>query len=255
MKIKYIYLKILRGNQILQKAFGLALLLKRKTVYSRIECYSINKMRKIAGISHETAKKLESVMLQEGYIHFEGNRENRILVVNSLSSSYSSKNICIDCFDFSSYKSVLKCLQAFIFIYKLVNITYIKQLYQNRHNPKNKREFKATYKKMKDLSQRGVIKDINAQFHDNGISLKKIAEVVGCDIKTAQKIIKFAIDKEWIKKNRRQESFYAPKVNYRNVEGYTFATKDNLYRILPNNYPLSEFIKELFRITDYLNAA
>ena len=108
---------------------------------------------------------------------------------------------------------------------------------------------------MKDLSQRGVIKDINAQFHDNGISLKKIAEVVGCDIKTAQKIIKFAIDKEWIKKNRRQESFYAPKVNYRNIEGYTFATKNNLYIILPNNYPLSEFIKELFRITDYLNAA
>lgn len=248
-------LKELEKNQMKQKAFALVIYLKQKLDFSRIENNSRNKLSKVAGIAHDTAAKLEKIMFEERLVHFEGSDENRVLVLNSFSSKSSSKNVCIDCFDFASYKSVLDSLQAFIIVNKLVNMKYVKQLYHDRHNPKNYKQLKSAFKKLKGLTNLGVIDDINAKFNDNSISLATLAEVVGCSVKKVQKIVQYAIKKKWIKKRAVVEQFFSKGVNFREIEGFTFTTKNNLYIVHPNAYTLSGFIKKLFSSSLLPNAA
>lgn len=246
MNIRKSYLWTLAGDTMKQKALALAILLKNRVSSSTIEHYSINQVAKIAGIAKDTAKKLVTIMLEEDFIHFEGNKENKILVVNCLSSSSKNNNINIDCFEFTTYKYILNSLQAFMFLWIVVKKKYVKHTLHSRHFPKNKTEFKAALKKVKNLFQNRSIESINAEYLENGLSYKRIAEVIGCSEKTAQKIEKYAEEKKWVYKIKRVEKIFSPKINFRVSDCFTFSSKNFLFIVHANAYKLSDTIISIF---------
>lgn len=242
MKSRRSTLLKLRGDQRGQKIYSLAILLKVKTNHSRITKYTTHKLMQLADTSFTLAKKLEEGLIEYGYAHFEGCNSNKVLVINSISSHTSNRNINIDEFDFSSYRKILRSLQAFIIMRLQASKDYYRHLLQSRHNPKSSEEFKKAYRKVKNFVREGLLNSVDTQFNEWGISLKRIAKEVGCCERTAQRVIKFALSREWLKKEHHVEQLYAPKVCSRPVEGYTFSTRNNLYKVHANTYSLSPAI-------------
>ena len=178
-------------------------------------------------------------MQELGFIHFEGTQGNRVLIVNSIASHTTNRNICIEEMDITSFFSVYRSLQSFIFMRIQHNKNFLQHLLQSRHSPKTPNEFKKAKKKVKNLVAQGKLKSVNTKFKEYGISLERIAKEIGCCIRTAQKVLKYASGKGWIEKQHHYEWFDAPYVNFMPVEGYTFSTKHKLCIVHPNTYQLS----------------
>lgn len=228
----------------MQKCLALTIMLKSKLKTSRIPQYSVNKLSQIAGISHKTAEKYEKEMLEYGFIHFEGTPDNRVLIVNSISSHTSNRNINIDEMDFSNFFAAYRSLQSFLFMRVQRNKDFLRHLLQARHNPKSPKEYRAAIKQVKDLVKQGVLKSVNVKYKEKGISLKRIAKEVGCCLRTAERIIKFAVGKQWVEKQNNFEWVYAPHVNHRQIDGFTFSTRHKLCIAHPNTYSLSPSISQ-----------
>ena len=92
---------------------------------------------------------------------------------------------------------------------------------------------------MKRLVRQGVLRSIYGAYKELGVSLKRIAKEIGNCVRTAQNTMRYAISKGWTTKQHHCEQVYAPSVYYKYIHGYTFSTKNNLYRILANTYTLS----------------
>ena len=116
MKFRRKFIAESKGNKKLQKCLALLLVLKSKLHHPRIPNYTTNKLSKLTGISHKTAEKYEVLLQERRLIHFEGSSQNRVLVINNLSSHTTNRNIVIDGMDFSSFFSAFRSLQSFIFM-------------------------------------------------------------------------------------------------------------------------------------------
>lgn len=252
MKLRRRYLTEAKANGTFQKCLALALVLKSRLVTSRISNYSTNKLSKAAGIAYQTARKYEEWMERLGLIHFEGNLYNRVLVVNAVSSHTSSRNFSIDEMDLSTFSNAYRSVQSLVFMKKQHDKDYMRHLLQARHKPSCPEEFRKAKRKVKHLVETGVLRDINVHYKEWGLSLKRIAEEIGCCVRTAQRVVGYAVDKEWTRKIRRFYWVYAPHVNHLEVEGYTFATRHKLCIVQPNIYPLSKTISAAFHAPWYM---
>lgn len=239
MKLRRKFILEVSGDKTFQKCLVLIIILKSKLKTSRISNYTINKLCKLTGISHKTAEKYEKWLIDKNLIHFEGTPDNKIAVINRITSHTTNRNICIDEMDLSSFYSAYKSLQSFLFMRVQYNKDFIKHLLQARHNPNSSKDYRRAKKQVKDFVKMGKLNSTEAQYEEYGLSLKRIAKEVGCCVRTTQRVIDFAIKKKWVEKKQNFKQYYTKNVNYREVEGFTFATKNNLYIIYPNTYILS----------------
>lgn len=244
MNLRRKYISIVKNNRAFQKCLAITILLKSRLKSSRIHYYTTNKLCKIAGISHKTAERYEKLLEEYGLIHFEGNMYNRVLIVNSITSHTANRNICIDEMDVTSFFSVYRSVQSFIFMYIQHNKDFIRYLLQARHNPENPKEFRTAKRKVKDLVEQGKLCSTDVHYKEHGLSLSKIAENVGCCVRTVQRVVKYAAEKSWVEVQHNHEWFYAPHVSGREIEGFTFSTKHKLCIVHPNTYTLSSSISQ-----------
>ena len=246
MRIRRKYLKQAKGNKAFQKCLALVVLLKVRLKNSVIPHYTTNKLCKTVGLSHKTAKKYEKLLLECGFIHFTGSIKNKVLVVNKISSDTPNRNIDITEIDCTSFFAVYNLLKQYLFMHIQHKKDLIRQLLQAKSNPKDYKEFKAANRKVKVLVKKGILRSVNVKYKEFGISLQRIANEVGCCVRTAQRIVNSTVEKGWVEKHNNFEWFYTPNIHRLEVDGFTFSTKHKLCKAHPNSYTLSPSISLSF---------
>lgn len=226
------------GKPNLQKALAFAILLKRNSKRdSTIRDFSINRLRKMSGLSATTVCKYLSMLESQGWAHYEG-KDRQHLVIGKLASSTGGRNINIDRFCFDSFKDVYNSIRSYLVALLQSRKDFIKRTIQTATNPKRGQNFKAARKKVKRLVQKGILRDIYTAYKEYGISYQRIGQELGNCARTAFRVIEYATSHRLLIKHHNQEQVFAPKVHYAHVPGYTFSTKNNLYLILANTYTL-----------------
>lgn len=244
MKIRRMYILECRKDKTLQKCLAIVLLLKSRLRQSRIQHYTINAVCRITSISHRTVKRYMRWMEEYGLIHFEGSEDNRVLVVNSLSSHTSDRNISIDVMDLSSFFAAYRSVQSFIFMRIQHNKDFIRHLLQSRHNPETPEEYRRARRKVRHLVKQGKLHSVDVRYKECGLSLKRISDDVGCCVRTVQRVVDYAVKKCWVERQHNFEWLHAPYVNHREITGFTFATRHKLCIVHPNTYTLSPIISQ-----------
>lgn len=239
MKLRRTWLNQSKGDMWEQKALALAIWLKHILHNSRLENYSLGRLSAISGVSYRALKTYMTFMNINGYIHFEGTEKNKVLVIAKIASKRSCKNIDISKFDFGSYKNVYNSLRSFIMARLQAKKDYIKHLLQLLHDPQKDTNYKVIRRKVRNLVQCGVLKSAHDEYQEWGLSLRKIAKEIGCCVRTAERVVKFGEIRNWLTKKCHYEQIFAPKIGFYLPEGYTFATKNNIYRVHSNTYTLS----------------
>ena len=182
------------------------------------------------------------ILLQNGWASICGSTKKH-LVINRLASSTNNRNVCIDRFCFNSFKDVYNSIRSFLAILIQARKDFIKRTIQIATNPKVGENCKAARKTVKRLVREGIIRDV--EYKEYGLSYKRIAKELGNCARTAFRVMQYAIKKKLVVKHNNVEQIYAPKVFYRSIIGYTFATKNNIYRVYANTYTISHGIVSL----------
>lgn len=169
-------------------------------------------------------------------------------MVNSISSHTTCRNIGISEMDCSSFFTAFRSLQAFLFMKIQYNKDYMRHLLQARNNPDSPKEFRSARRKVKNLVKQGKLCSVDSQYKEYGLSLERIAKEVGCCIRTVQRVIDFAENYGWVTHERNFEWFYAPHVNHREIDGFTFSTKHKLCIVHPNTYILAPLISQALAV-------
>ena len=246
MTIKRDLLKDVRGNADEQKALAAAIYWKHLLENSRMPEFTIRKMEKLARMNFRTIKKYLPLMQERGYVHFEGKMHRKTLVVNRLSSHRQQRNVDVSELDFSSFPTVLMGLRGFMLMGVQAAKDYVKWLLEHRHNPSPTEDFKSLDKKVRAYVRSGTINNPYAGYREYGISLKKMAGIVGCSVTQVQEIVDYTISRSWMVKHHNDRQFYMPHVNYYELEDFTFTTLNNAYKVLANTYTLSPTIHTAF---------
>lgn len=233
------------GNPRTQKAVALALLLKlRLGRTSTLHNWTVNKLHDASGVSASTIKKYLPIMKAMGLVHTEG-KNNQHLVIGRISSHTAHRNICIDEFCFDSFKEIYNSLRAFIALAIQSRKDFVKRILQTCQNPLNHNEFVKARKALKRLVKRGVLRGVDAAYKELGLSYKHIAQETGNCIRTAQRIMKYAINMGWCKKHQNKEAYEIKGISFRDTcEIFTYSTKNYVVLMHANTYTLSEGISE-----------
>lgn len=239
MQLRRKIMNDITGQPRKQKALAIALYIKKSVGRNSIvKNYSTNKLRKITGLSAVTINKYISELKEMGLISFCG-KNNEHLVFNKIASHTANRNISVDCFCFDSVRDVYMSIRSFLALIIQSRKDFIKRTIQIATNPQKGQNCKAARKTLKRLVKQGIIRDAYAKYKEYGLSYEKIATELGNCVKTAFSTIQYAIRKGWVTKQLNVEQIYAPKVCFRSIEGYSFCTKNNLYRVHANTYCIS----------------
>lgn len=254
MEVRKSILGELKSNPRAQKAFAIVLCVRTKLLESSsvltIHNYSINKLHNLIGISATTLKKYMPIIIEHGWVHFDG-RNNQHLVVSKLNSRHKVNNVSISHFSFISFKELYYSIRAYIAIKIQAQKNFIKRLLQRLAEPKNGKDFCEIRKKVRQLVKKGILKGLYQKYVDNGISYARFAKEIGNCVPTAIRTILFAISKGWVQKECHSEQICAPCVGYRDIEGYTFTRKNNLYIVYANTYILDNDINNSYGMVIY----
>lgn len=243
MELRRSILTKCKGNPQLQKAVAIALCIKNKLGRSSMmRDYSINKLHELTGISASTLKKYIPVLIKYGWVQFVG-KDKQHLIICKIVSHTDKRNMNIDKFCFDSFTEIYRSLRAFIVLIIQANKDFVKRTIQTVTDPKDGKSFEVAKKLVKRLVKQGILNGRYEEYKEYGLSYKRIAQETGNCIKTAQKIIQYAINKNWTTKHNNFEQIYAFGVNHREIKGYTFSTKNNLYVIHANTYTLNDAVK------------
>lgn len=233
-----------KGLPKLQKTLAFAIFVKLKLGRSSLmQNYTINRLHTLTGISATTIKKYLPIAIRKGWVHFNG-KHNQHLVVSKLCSQTSNRNINIDRFCFDSFIEVYRSIRAFLALIIQSHKDFIKRTIQSFKDPKTWKEFKAARNIVKRLVRKGLLEDMHDEYKEYGLSYKRIARETGNCVKTAQKIIKYAIKHKWVYKFTHSEQHNVPNTNYRNSEFFTFSTRNNVYRVFANTYTLNKCVSD-----------
>lgn len=231
-----------KGQPRLQKAVAFALYLKFKLGRSSMmRDYSINKIHKLTKISATTINKYLPILIENGWVTFCGKNQQH-MVVSKLCSHTDKRNVCVDVFCFDSFTEVYRSLRSFLALIIQSHKDFIKRTIQIATNPQKGQNCKAARKLVKRLVKQGLLHDVYSTYKEYGLSLKRIAKETGNCIRTAQRIMQYAIDKNWVKKQNHTEKVFTPNINFYQVQGYTFSTKNNLYLVYANTYELNNVV-------------
>lgn len=228
-----------KGQPRLQKAVAFAVFMKHKLGNSSLmRDYTINKIHTLTKISATTIKKYLPILKQCGFVNFCG-KNNQHLIVTKLCSHTQGRNVKFDNFCFDSYKDVYKSLRAFLALIIQSHKDFVKRTLQIVAKPKNWKEFKAARKNVKRFVKQGILCDVREKYKEYGLSFKRIAIETGNCVRTAQRIINYAIDKGWVSKKKNYKKIFVPRINRRQSDMFTFSTLNNVYIVYANTYELN----------------
>lgn len=224
------------GKKEVAKAIALSIFVKDKIVSSSINDFSYNKLRKITGLSISTLKKRIAILKDMNLVFLHGTH-NQNLCFASLCKSHH-RNIDISYFRYDNIEELEKCIFASFLIEIQRKKDFVKHtihIATDGHNLKDIKSAKRCCRKY----------GYGREYREYGISLRKIAREMGVCIKTAMRVISWAIDQKFINKINRQEQVYRKGIGaiYKYIcddVSFTFCTKDNEYYILANTYSLTE---------------
>lgn len=229
----------MKGQPKLQKALAFAIFLKFKLGRSSMmRNYSINKIHTLTGISATTINKYLPVLIENGWVRFDG-KDKQHLIVCKLASHTDGRNICIDKFCYDSFKDVYRSLRAFLALIIQSHKDFIKRTIQIATDPQKGQNCKAARKLMKRLVRQGFLRDVYSTYKEYGLSLKRIAKETGNCVRTAQNIMNYAISKNWCSKQHHYEKVKSGNFYYGD---YMFYKNGNLYNVFANTYELSKTV-------------
>lgn len=246
MRVRRKIINECKGNPTMQKALAVALFIKHKFGrQSSMPKWSINKLHKLTRISPTTLKKYLPIIEKQGWLRYDGkNIKRQTITIVNLCSNTENRNIKVDKFCFDSFNDVYRSLRAFIVLILQSHKDFVKRAIQIATEPRNGQDFKGARKLVKRLVKQGVLKSVYEKYKEFGLSYNRIAKETGNCARTAQRIIQYAIKKNWVQKHHNQEQVFAPKIFYRQIEGFFFATKNNLYRIFANTYTINQSVEK-----------
>lgn len=222
-----------------QRALAFAMMLKQRLGdKSFIKNYSINKLRKFIGCSPTTAKKYVAILIEMGIITF-GGKDGKVMVMRRLYSGTKHRNVRCDGLCFKTFKDAYRSLQSLIFMLRQAAKDFVKRLIRVSNDPKPGEDLKRARKLCKKYAWQNPA-TAKYEYREFGLSYAKIAKEVGCCVATAQKVVKYAVVKHWVKKHvHAWFQTYLPRVFYCPVDGYMFTTRNNGYNVPANTYALS----------------
>lgn len=191
------------------------------------------------------------ILKEHGWVKLEGKNKQH-LVVCKLCSHTNNRNIRVDMFCYDSFTEVYRSLRAFLALIIQSHKDFIKRTIQIATNPKRGQNFMAARKLVKRLVRQGVLNTPYDTYKEYGLSLKRIAKETGNCIRTAQRIMQYAQKKKWCKVKHHPKQVYSPKIYFREIEGYMFSTKNNLYRVYANTYTLNRRVAMAVSEADWL---
>lgn len=219
------------GNKELLKAIAMLMFIRKQLGSSILRNYSINKLVSITGAHASTIKKRIRVLSRYNLVSVT----DKTLVLRSIVSKHAKRNIKLGerFMKYSTLKEVEYSLQAML-VKELQNKKdFAKRTIRNAHGSSH------DYKVVKAARDAARKFGYGNQYVEKGLSYKTIAKRLGVSIKTAVKIVKFAVKRTILKKTTHFLSTYLPKVNYMEGLGYTFTTYNYGYTVLANTYAVA----------------
>ena len=219
------------NNKELLKAIAMCLLIRKKLGSNVLKNYSINKLVNLLGAHARTIKKRIRVLSQYGLLTIEG----KDLVLRSIVSKHAKRNIKLGerKVEYSSLKSVEYSLQAILVVVIQSRKDFAQRTIRNAHGASH------DYKVVKAARDAARKFGFGFEYVEKGLSYKTIAKKLGVSIKTAVEIVKFAVKRTILKKTKHFISDYLPKVNFMEVSGYNFTTRNYGYKVMANTYSVS----------------
>lgn len=219
------------GNKELLKAIAMLMFIRKKLGSSILRNYSTNKLVSITGAHASTIKKRIRVLSQYNLVSIT----DKTLVLRSIVSKHARRNIKLGerFMKYSTLKEVEYSLQAML-VKELQNKKdFAKRTIRNAHGSSH------DYKVVKAARDAARKFGYGNQYIEKGLSYKTIAKRLGVSIKTAVKVVNFAVKRTILKKTTHFLSTYLPKVNYMEGLGYTFTTYNYGYTVLANTYAVA----------------
>ena len=208
---------------------------------STIRDYNPYKIQKLARIHPNTFKNYLPLMVEMGLVRFDG-KDNEHLVICCLHSRHKTRNIDIHRFSFKSFKSVYNSLRAFLVLILQQRKDYVVRTLQIARNPKKGQDFTSARKAVKRLVKQGVLKSVYDNVKELGLSYKRIAKEVGVCVRTAERVVSFALQKRWCRKQTHFQCVEMRGVNRMYIDGFTFTTRNYGFIVKANTYTLSKGI-------------
>ncbi len=207
---------------------------------------SISRLARLTGDSRKTTKKYLTECIKAGFMWFEGGKK-KILRFASYKSHSKYKNVevddrCIDTTSFQKTKESVRGLALLRVVKRKVDVCSMACTLENPRNLKEYREVKSNVRYVDGFDP------YDPSYKEFGISYKTIGELSGTCVKTAQKTVKFLVEKGAIIYQAVREWLFCPGINHRNpaecgLEGYTFTTDNfacrqgaNVYSIPSSSY-------------------
>ena len=208
------------NNKELLKAIAMFLLIRKKLGSNVLKNYSINKLVNLLGAHSRTIKKRIRVLSQYGLLTIEG----KTLVLRSIVSKHAKRNVKLGerKVEYSSLKSVEYSLQAILVVVIQSRKDFAQRTIRNAHGASH------DYKVVK------AARDAARKF---GFGFEYVEK--GLSYKTAVEIVKFAVKRTILKKTKHFISEYLPKVNFMEVLGCNFTTRNYGYKVMANTYSVS----------------
>ena len=219
------------NNKELLKAIAMCLLIRKKLGSNVLKNYSINKLVNLLGAHARTIKKRIRVLSRYGLLTIEG----KALVLRSIVSKHAKRNVKLGerKVEYSSLKSVEYSLQAILVVVIQSRKDFAQRTIRNAHGTSH------DYKVVKAARDAARKFGFGFEYVEKGLSYKTIAKKLGVSIKTAVEIVKFAVKRTILKKTKHFISDYLPKVNFMEVSGYNFTTRNYGYKVMANTYSVS----------------
>lgn len=219
------------GNKELLKAIAMFLLIRKRLGSNILKDYSINKLVNLLGAHARTIKKRMHVLSQYGLVTIVG----KTLMLRSVVSRHAKRNVKLGerKMEYSSLKSVEYSLQAILVVVVQSRKDFAKRTIRNAHGASH--DFNVV-KASRDAARK---LGYGFEYKENGLSYKTIARRLGVSIKTAVKIVKFAVKCTILKKTTHYIATYMQSVCGMEVYGYTFTTRNYGYKVLANSYSVA----------------
>ena len=224
-KIRFQIANELFGNKKLLKALAMLLFFYHKAAVNTVKDYNTHKLTKMLGISASTVNKRMATLREYGIAILEKDT----LIFKSIVSKHRDRNISLEKINYSSLKDVEKSLYGILLVVIQSRKDYCRRTIRRAMNGK-------TFKEVK--SARLILRrcGYGNEYKEFGLSYRRIARFFGCSIKSAFNYVRFALKQGMIEVKRNFQSFLLPSVNHREIEGYTFTTKNYGYIIGANIY-------------------
>lgn len=226
-----------RNSPRILKALALALTVKaRLGKRTSIRRYTVNKVARLAGVSHSTAAKYMRTLADLELVVME--KDGTTLVFRRLSHSNRHRNVPLTYMKSQSFKDAARELQSLLIMVKQFQKEYVRRLIHSAKNPKGLRQFK----RAKRSCDRYVGRTPDGRlpgYRENGMSYRFLGQLLGVCSRTAFRIVEYASEHRLLVKHKTPAySVYMRGVNGYPVEGFTFTTRNNAYKIFANTYSL-----------------